>query len=75
LLEEIGRFEAALGDYEGVLKTSPGRYQSLLGAGRAAKHGGDRTKARSNYAALLAQCGTAVRPGVTEARTFVEQAQ
>ena len=74
LLEELGRSQAALEAFETVLKTSPGRYRSLLGAARTASRAGDRAKARAHYAALLAQCARSERPELSEARAFVAQA-
>lgn len=64
---------AALAAYEGALATWPGRYNSLLGAARAARAAGQDARARSHYEDLLEVTAGSMsgRPGVAEARAAV----
>lgn len=73
LLLDLGRPAEALAAYEASLRIWPGRYNSLLGAARAAQHSGAAAQAGTYYAALLAIVGDAEtnRPGVQEARSLV----
>jgi hypothetical protein len=71
-LLERARAREALVEYEACLKVSPGRLNSLAGAGRAAERAGDRALARRHYAALAAMVAPeASRPEVARARAFL----
>jgi tetratricopeptide (TPR) repeat protein len=72
LLLELDRPAEALSAYEASLKTWPGRYNTLLGAARAAAAMPDAVKAKAYYEELLANVGDAetARPGVEEARAY-----
>ena len=59
LFLDLGRAAEALKEYESTLARSPGRFNSLAGAARAAERAGDLGKARGYYAQLVAQCGSA----------------
>jgi tetratricopeptide (TPR) repeat protein len=54
LLLETKQSAGALEAFEASLKSVPNRYRSLAGAAKAALALGDRSKARSYYAALVA---------------------
>ena len=73
LLMKQGKHAEALGAYEASRQTWPGRFNTLLGAARAAREAGEYQKARAHYAELLDVVdGTATsRPAVKEAREFV----
>lgn len=73
LLLEQGRPEDALQAFETSLGIWPNRYNSLLGAARAARDAGDAERARMYYGRLLrvADGATAQRPGIQEAREVV----
>ena len=73
LLMELERPAEALEAFQSSLEIWPGRYNSLLGAARAARAAGRDDVARSSYSALLEVAGEveAPRTGVTEAREFV----
>jgi tetratricopeptide (TPR) repeat protein len=77
LLSELGRPAEALAAYEASLATWPKRYNSLVGAARAAHAAGESAKAQQYYAQLLeATEGTATtRPEIGEARTYLERAR
>lgn len=72
MLMEQHRAPEALGAYTRSLALYPNRFNSLLGAARAARGAGDTTHARTLYAALLtvAKGGTR-RPPLREARRYV----
>jgi len=72
LLLELERPAEALAAYESSLETWPGRYNTLLGAARAAAAVPAAAKARAYYAKLLEVVGDAAstRPGVREARAY-----
>lgn len=73
LLMEQGRPEDALQAYETSLGIWPNRYNSLLGAARAARDAGDAERARMYYGRLLtvANGASVQRPGIQEAREAV----
>jgi tetratricopeptide (TPR) repeat protein len=73
LLLEQGQPQEALAAYQASLKTAPGRYNSLLGAMRAATKAGDTAGARAHAAALRGLCAQAdsARPGLDEARAVL----
>jgi tetratricopeptide (TPR) repeat protein len=68
-----GQPKAGLEAYETSLETWPARYNSLLGAARAARDAGMPEKARECYSKLLTVVGDAEtdRSGVREARKHV----
>ena len=73
LLLELDRPVEARRAYEASLKAWPGRYNTLLGAGRAAEATGDHTAARVYYTKLLEVAAPgASRPGMTRAKAYVE---
>jgi tetratricopeptide (TPR) repeat protein len=72
LLSEQGRPEEALQLYRRSLALYPDRFNSLLGAARAAAASGDRAAARAYYQALLnVAAPSSQRSGLSEARGFV----
>jgi tetratricopeptide (TPR) repeat protein len=72
LLMELSRPEEALKAYEESDAIWPGRYNTLLGAARAARQAGENIAARQYYERLLATAGeTADRSGIQEARGFI----
>jgi tetratricopeptide (TPR) repeat protein len=74
-LMERGRTKEALAEYERCLKTSPGRLNSLYGAGFAAERAGETATARRHYGELAAMVvADAERPEVAHARKFVADA-
>lgn len=74
LLRELDRPEEALTAYETSLEIWPRRYNSLLGAARAADAAGEPGAARGYYWALLEVVGDvdSARPGVREAQRRVD---
>ena len=72
LLLELRRPQEALAAYEASLETWPGRFNSLLGAGLAARAAGLQEKARTHYRTLLDVTGAdSQRPAIAEARRFL----
>lgn len=73
LLLALERPAKALAAYEASMEVWPGRYNTLLGAARAARAADDEARAEMYYARLLEIVGDAetTRPGVTEARERV----
>jgi tetratricopeptide (TPR) repeat protein len=73
LLLDLKRPQEALAAYEGSLATLPGRFNSLMGAARAARAAGLDNKAHDHYRALLEVSSGADsnRPAVAEARQFL----
>jgi tetratricopeptide (TPR) repeat protein len=72
LLLAQGRPADALDAYRRSLELYPGRFNSLLGAARAARASGDDSAARTFYRDLLAVAGNGSRAKpIDEARTFV----
>ncbi len=53
MLMEMGRYEEALAAYQAVLESSPNRFYSLYGTGRAAEQKGDAKQAERYYRLLL----------------------
>jgi tetratricopeptide (TPR) repeat protein len=71
LLMESKRPQEALASYQRSLAAYPGRFNSLLGAARAARAAGDPAAARKLYGELLAVAAPgASRPGLDEARAL-----
>ncbi|HJZ65911.1 MAG TPA: hypothetical protein VKD70_16405 [Candidatus Acidoferrum sp.] len=72
MLLEAKRPAEAFAEYKIALKNSPGRFNLLLGAARAANGAREFDEAHSYYAKLLEMCGSSGdRPELTEARTLV----
>lgn len=72
MLLELGYYQAAQKEYEATLATSPNRFNSLYGAGRAAQLRGDERAAESFYGALLTMTADAdsVSERLQTARSF-----
>ncbi|HJR63613.1 MAG TPA: tetratricopeptide repeat protein [Gemmatimonadaceae bacterium] len=71
LLLEQGRTQQALVAFKRSLELYPRRFNSLLGAARAARSAGDEAQARAYYQQLLEVAGEGTRqPALDEARTF-----
>ncbi len=70
LLLDLGDAPGALREYERSLATTPGRFNSLAGAIRAAERGGDTAKAKQLYATLQGICARSdgSRPELVELR-------
>jgi len=75
MLLELNQPEEALVAFETTLRTAPNRFNSLSGAGRAAKLSGDSTKAKTHYAKLVAICEHADgdRRDLQDARSLLAQ--
>jgi tetratricopeptide (TPR) repeat protein len=72
LLMEQKRPADALAAYRRSLELYPKRFNSLVGAARAADAGGDRETARAFYRELIEVADAATRrPGLKEARAYV----
>src|SRR5205814_5731412 len=71
MLLEAKRPADALAEYKTALAHAPGRFNLLLGAGRAATAAQQTGEAHTYYAKLLETCGSSgVRPELAEARTL-----
>ena len=75
MLMELGRHEEALAEYEMALDRSPGRFNSLYGAGRAAALAGDSGKAAAYFGQLVENCRQteAHRPRLQQAKAFLAE--
>ena len=75
MLMELGAYLAALVEYEVALGRSPGRVNSLYGAGRAAALSGDTGKATAYYRQLVENCrqAEASRLRLQHAKTFLAE--
>ncbi len=73
MLFDMGQYENALVAYEAVLQKSPGRFNAVYGAGRAADKLGNRQKAVLYYGQLLAltDATNTDRPEIVSARKFL----
>lgn len=71
LLFELGDPSAAFAAYRRSLELYPRRFNSLLGAARAATASGDHGAARDYYERLLAVAGDGTREAIEEARMLV----
>jgi tetratricopeptide (TPR) repeat protein len=56
MLLELNQPEQALKEFEACQRVEPNRFRSLYGAARAAELIGDREKARTHYAKMVALC-------------------
>ncbi len=72
MLVEAGQPGPAAQAYEASLRVAPNRFKSLHGAARAFERAGDRDKAKTYYAKLLATAASAdtERPELREAKAF-----
>ncbi len=75
MLLELKQPAQAVVEFEAALRTAPNRFNALSGAARAAKLSGDREKAKSYSARLLAICDHADgdRPELRDARALLAQ--
>ncbi len=74
MLLEIGRPAEALAAYQAALERSPGRFNSLYGAGRAAEMSSDRVTANEYYDRLIEIAADAdtERPRLLAAQSFLD---
>jgi tetratricopeptide (TPR) repeat protein len=72
LLLDLDRPDEALEAYEASNEVWPGRFNTLLGAARAAAAAGDEDAARTWYAELLEVAGSSDRAAVSEAEQHLE---
>jgi tetratricopeptide (TPR) repeat protein len=71
MLLEVKRPAEALAEYKTALKNSPGRFNLLVGAARAANAAHQSDEAHTYYSKLLEMCGSSGdRPELAEARTL-----
>jgi Tfp pilus assembly protein PilF len=75
MLLELKQPAQAMAEFEAALGTAPNRFNSLSGAARAASLSGDKEKAKTYYAKLLAVCEHADgdRPELRDARSVLAQ--
>lgn len=73
LLMELDRYAEALKAYQASDDTWPGRYNTLLGAARAAKAAGKKKTAQKYYEKLLANVKNSDRAAVSEAQGFIAE--
>ena len=73
MLLELKDAPGALREFETSMKKEPGRFNGTYGAARAAELAGDRDKARTYYARLLAIAERAdtERPALRQAKTYL----
>jgi tetratricopeptide (TPR) repeat protein len=73
LLLELKQPSAALQEFETSLRSTPGRFNGIYGAARAANLAADQKKARSYYEKLVAltQQADTPRPEINEAKAFL----
>ncbi len=70
LLMDLDRPGEALEAYKASDEIWPGRYNTLLGAARAADQAGDKLAAEEYYQRLLTTAGNSSREDIKEARSF-----
>jgi tetratricopeptide (TPR) repeat protein len=75
MLLELGQPAEALQAFEASAEREPNRLRGLYGAAEAAAQSGDRAKAKSYYAKLVAltEKGDGSRPELKQARGFLAQ--
>ena len=73
LLLDLGDPRQALTEFERSHQVEPNRFKGWYGAARAAELSGDREKARTYYANLLAlgKMADTERPELTDAKVFL----
>ncbi|MGE3547704.1 MAG: tetratricopeptide repeat protein, partial [Kofleriaceae bacterium] len=74
LLMDAGKPKEALAAFKATLITSPRRFNSLYGAGKAALAAKQNDQARSYFEQLIAMAGDSDRAELGEARAFIAQA-
>lgn len=74
LLLDLDRPAEALAAYQASDEVWPRRFNTLLGAARAAKAAGDEEAARAWYEMLLEVAGDSGRVGLSEAKVYLEEA-
>lgn len=74
MLMEAGEAREALTAFEATMKKEPGRFRGAYGAARAAEAAGDRAKAATLYAQVVAAASAADgnRPELARARDFAK---
>jgi tetratricopeptide (TPR) repeat protein len=72
LLLDLGRPAEALKAYRASDEVWPGRYNTLLGAARAAAAAGNKDATEAHYAKLVNLAEGSVRPGVSEAKAYLK---
>jgi tetratricopeptide (TPR) repeat protein len=73
LLLDLDRPAEALKAYRASNEVWPGRYNTVLGAARAAEAAGDQDAAETHYAELLDLARDSTRPGVIEANAYMKR--
>jgi tetratricopeptide (TPR) repeat protein len=73
MLLALGKPDQALVEYEASMRVAPNRFNGLYGAAKAAESSGNREKAATYYAQLLAVCEQAdtERPEAQHARLYL----
>jgi hypothetical protein len=73
MLLELKQPGPAIIEFEATLRTAPNRFNALSGAARAAELAGDKEKAKTYYAKLVANCAHADgdRPELQNARSLL----
>jgi tetratricopeptide (TPR) repeat protein len=74
LMQDLNRPADAQAAFERSLELNPGRFNALLGAGRAAETAGRQEAARDYYGKLLdlAKAGDGTRPELARVRTYLK---
>lgn len=75
LLMELGRPDEALAAYRASDEIWPRRYNTVLGAARAAAAAGDEESAEVFYGELLEVAGESDRPGLSEAERYLHRGE
>jgi tetratricopeptide (TPR) repeat protein len=75
MLLALGKPDQALVEYEASIRVAPNRFNGLYGAAQAAELAGNREKAATYYAQLLAVCEQAdtERPEAQHARLYLAE--
>lgn len=74
MLRERGEYEAALKEYRASLERSPGRFNSLYGAGRAAERAGQKKEATLFYRQLVSMASSdSDREELQHAKGFLKE--
>jgi tetratricopeptide (TPR) repeat protein len=71
LYMDLDRPAEALEAYQESERIWPNRYNTILGAARAAKAAGDEESAKAQYERLMEFAGGSQRPGVAEAKSYL----
>ncbi len=73
LLRALDRPEEALKEYEASMKTTPNRFNGILGAAKAAQASHDDAKAKLYFGKLLELAGSSNRKAVANARAYMSR--